>query len=77
MRITDEGGDENGHNKPQSSIMDSIKARSQVAPADNSGTTRPWEKPKPREGHDPLSGRVTADVQSNKLKQLLGQIKAS
>jgi hypothetical protein len=77
MRITDEGGDENGHNKPQSSIMDSIKARSQVAPADSSGSSQPWEKPRPRDGHDPLSGRVTADVQSNKLKQLLGQIKAS
>jgi hypothetical protein len=77
MRITDEGGDENGHNKPQSSIMDSIKARSQVAPADSGSSSQPWEKPRPRDGHDPLSGRVTADVQSNKLKQLLGQIKAA
>jgi hypothetical protein len=77
MRITDEGGDENGHNKPQSSIMDSIKARSQVAPADSGSSSQPWEKPRPRDGHDPLSGRVTADVQSNKLKQLLGQIKSN
>ena len=77
MRITDEGGDENSHNKPQSSIMDSIKARSQVASADSGSNSQPWEKPRPREGHDPLSGKVTADVQSNKLKQLLGQIKAS
>ena len=77
MRITDEGGDENSHNKPQSSIMDSIKARSQVAPADSGSGSQPWEKPRPREGHDPLSGRVTADVQSNNLKQLLGQIKSA
>ena len=77
MRITDEGGDENGHNKPQSSIMDSIKARSQVSTADSGGSSQPWEKPRPRDGHDPLSGKITADVQSNKLKQLLGQIKAS
>jgi hypothetical protein len=77
MRITDEGGDENGHNKPQSSIMDSIKARSQVSTADSGGSSQPWEKPRPRDGHDPLSGKITADVQSNKLKQLLGQIKSS
>jgi hypothetical protein len=83
MRITDEGGDEGtGYNKPQSSIMDSIKARSQVKTADTGGEsdssppweratgTPAWEKP-PQE-----TGKVTADVQSAKLKQLLGQIKS-
>jgi hypothetical protein len=84
MRITDEGGDEGtGYNKPQSSIMDSIKARSQVKTADTGGEsdssppweratgTPAWEKP-PQE-----TGKVTADVQSAKLKQLLGQIKSN
>ena len=82
MRITDEGGEE--ANRPQGSIMDSIKARSQVKPvgaSEESGSTstaweRPtgtpaWEKP-PQD-----TGKITADVQSAKLKQLLGQIKAS
>jgi hypothetical protein len=33
MRITDEGGDEGtGYNRPQSSLMDSIKAKSQLKP---------------------------------------------
>ena len=84
MRITDEGGDEGtGYNKPQSSIMDSIKARSQVKATDTGGEsdssppweratgTPAWEKP-PQD-----TGKVTADVQSAKLKQLLGQIKSN
>jgi len=84
MRITDEGGDEGtGYNRPQSSIMDSIKARSQVKAADTVGEsesspsweratgTPAWEKP-PQE-----TGKVSADVQSAKLKQLLGQIKSN
>ena len=70
MRITDEGGDQGtGYNKPQSSIMDSIKARGQVkavdAPEESSPTK--WEQ----------GPKVTADVQSAKLKQLLGQIKSA
>ncbi len=61
MRITDAGLDESGHafgngGPPRSSIMDSIKAKSQIK--DNIEHTK-----------------ITADVQSNKLKQLLGQIK--
>jgi hypothetical protein len=84
MRITDEGGDEGtGYNKPQSSIMDSIKARSQVKPAEGEETgnvsakweratgTPAWEKA-PQE-----TAKVTADVQTAKLKQLLGQIKSN
>ena len=78
MRITDEGGDEGtGYNKPQSSIMDSIKARSQVKPAEGDASTPPWERAKPREDFDLEAPKVTADVQSAKLKQLLGQIKQS
>jgi len=80
MRITDEGGDENGYNKPQSSIMDSIKAKSQVAASSDSAWTPPaggthvWDKPMVKHGD---VAKISAEVQSNKLKQLLGQIKAS
>jgi hypothetical protein len=84
MRITDEGGDEGtGYNKPQSSIMDSIKARSQVKAADtgeSSESSPPWERatgtPAWEKGPQE-TGKVTADVQSAKLKQLLGQIKSN
>ena len=84
MRITDEGGDEGtGYNKPQSSIMDTIKARSQVKPDQGEETgnvstkweratgTPAWEQP-PQD-----TAKVTADVQSAKLRQLLGQIKGA
>jgi hypothetical protein len=84
MRITDEGGDEGtGYNKPQSSIMDSIKARSQVKAADageSNNSSPPWERATgtPAWEKDPQeAGKVTADVQSAKLKQLLGQIKSN
>ena len=78
MRITDEGGDEGtGYNRPQSSIMDSIKARSQVKPAESESNSVSWERPKAKEGFDLEAPKVTADVQSAKLKQLLGQIKQS
>jgi len=84
MRITDEGGDEGtGYNKPQSSIMDSIKARSQIKTtetAEASESSPPWERatgtPAWEKGPQE-TGKVTADVQSAKLKQLLGQIKSS
>ena len=80
MRITDEGGDERdnfrGGAKP--SIVDSIKARSQVKPTEETGEgSPPWERAQPREDFDLESPKVTADVQSAKLKQLLGQIKQS
>jgi hypothetical protein len=51
--------------------MDSIKARSQVAPAADSTYTPPWSAPAP--GVD--VAKVSGDVQSAKLKQLLGKIK--
>jgi hypothetical protein len=89
MRITDSGGDEgNGYNRPQSSIMDSIKAKSQIKTPDSTEeASRPtkWEKPTGTHAWDYQAGgkelkpeaveKVTADVQSAKLKQLLGQIK--
>ena len=75
MRITDEGGEDGDQysKKPATSIMDSIKARSQVAPAAASEDTPPWESPTP--GLD--TAKVSGDVQSAKLKQLLGKIKTS
>ena len=80
MRITDAGGDEEGFSKkPTSSFMDQIKAKSNVGAAASNESTTPkferatgtpaWEKG-PQE-----TGKITADVQSAKLKQLLGQIK--
>jgi len=91
MRITDEGGDEGTrYNKPQSSIMDSIKARSQVKATDTEttgSTSTKWEKPTGTHAWDYQPGgkelkpevaeKISADVQSAKLKQLLGQIKQS
>jgi RecA/RadA recombinase len=65
LRIRDlgeESGD-TGARKPMSSIYQSIKAKSTVGTTDNDS--------------DGDIGRITADVQSNKLKQLLGQIKQS
>jgi hypothetical protein len=78
MRITDEGGDENGYNKPQSSIMESIKAKSQVKAADaHNDDSAPWEPAASTKGRYSADvGKVTADVQSSKLKQMLGKIKA-
>ena len=77
MRITDEGGDEGGYNRPQSSIMDSIKAKSKITAEGEAGGTseRPtgtpaWEKPMAE------SAKITGEVQSAKLKQLLGKIKS-
>jgi len=73
MRITDEGGDEGGYNgSGKSSILDSIKTKSTVAPggiSEKPTGTHAWDKPMD-------TGKVAADVQSNKLKQLLGQIKS-
>jgi Neuraminidase (sialidase) len=66
MRITDPGEDEqagNGFKKPN--IYESIKTQSRVTPT---------------ETVDQSTGEITkvlADVQSAKLKQLLGQIKQS
>jgi hypothetical protein len=80
MRITDLAEDEQqslGFVK-KSNILDSIKTRTTVSSADTNGEnaapsweratgTPAWEQP----------AKVSADVQSAKLKQLLGQIKQS
>jgi hypothetical protein len=79
MRITDAGGDEGtGYNKPQSSLMDSIKARSQIKAADeiegNTSKSAPWERATGTPAWE-QPAKVDGDVQSAKLKQLLGKIK--
>ena len=82
MRITDEGGDQEGYSKkPTSNIMESIKARSQMtSDNDSDKSSQSWERAKPKEGFDPFTisetSNVTADVQSAKLRQLLNQVKA-
>jgi KaiC/GvpD/RAD55 family RecA-like ATPase len=81
MRITDAGGEDGDNSfskKPTSSFMDQIKAKSNMNSSNEESTqpkfqratgTPAWEQG-PQE-----TGKVTADVQSAKLKQLLGQIK--
>jgi hypothetical protein len=77
MRITDAGGEdgENSFRKP--SLMDSIKAKASVTPAEPVVTPGQWERAKPKDGHDPFAAKISADVQSTKLKQLLGKIKTT
>jgi hypothetical protein len=73
MRITDEGGEDGDtySKKPSTSIMDSIKARSQVSQPAASEDTPPWES----SASSVDTAKVSGDVQSAKLKQLLGKIK--
>ena len=83
MRITDAGesGEESSGFVKKPSIYDSIKTQSKVVEkiklteGDSESSSAPWERPKAREGFDLEAPKVTADVQSAKLKQLLGQIK--
>jgi hypothetical protein len=65
MRITDLAEDEQYQEfkKRAPSIYESIKAKSQIVPGEATAT----------EPDEP--GKITADVQSTKLKQLLGKIK--
>jgi hypothetical protein len=78
MRITDAGGEEEGFSKkPTSSFMDQIKAKSNVKSEGDDklpGGTHAWDKPLAQSDD---SAKVTADVQSSKLKQLLGKIKTT
>ena len=80
MRITDPGSDEsdNFRGGPKPSIMDAIKAKSNTNAAtsdepkfERATGTPAWEKPEVTSD----GGKVSADVQSAKLKQLLGKIK--
>ena len=78
MRITDEGGDQSDTRPSGSHIMESIKARSQVKAADtDADSTASWEPAASTRGRYADTSKVSADVQSAKLKQLLGKIKTS
>jgi hypothetical protein len=67
MRITDNGGDDDSSGSfKKPSIYDSIKPQSRI--------NNPTEKIDSDTGE---ISKITADVQSAKLKQLLGQIKQS
>jgi hypothetical protein len=68
MRITDPGEEEqSAFKKPGNNLLDSIKAKSTMI--NNTDSNNAVEREE--------TGRITADVQSAKLKQLLGQIKQS
>jgi hypothetical protein len=77
MRITDAGGEdgENSFRKP--SLMDSIKAKASVTPAESTASASRWDRPTPKDGNDQFDTKISADVQSSKLKQLLGKIKTT
>jgi archaellum biogenesis ATPase FlaH len=85
MRITDAGGDEQDtfRGGPKASFMDAIKAKSTVKSDGEEkppvwekpqGGTHAWDKPMAQSDNTP---KVSADVQSAKLKQLLGKIKSN
>jgi hypothetical protein len=81
MRITDAGGEDGdsgsfGH-KPSASLMESIKAKSQVQAADaiEGNTPTKWERATGTPAWE-QGPKVSADIQSSKLKQMLGKIKA-
>jgi KaiC/GvpD/RAD55 family RecA-like ATPase len=84
MRITDAGGEDGDNSfskRPTGSFMDQIKAKSNVSNTSSDESIAPkWERatgtPAWEKGPQD-TGKVTADVQSAKLKQLLGQIKQS
>jgi hypothetical protein len=71
MRITDPGeeaGPVNAFKKPD--ILSSIRTQSRTVPS--SADKSSYSIAEPEE-----SGKITADVQSAKLKQLLGKIKTN
>ena len=79
MRITDEGGEDadNVSRTPKPSFMESIKARASVTTSEPTESNKGWTRAQPKPGIDPFdpTPKVGAEVQSNKLKQLLGSIK--
>jgi hypothetical protein len=69
MRITDPGEDAGPVNSfAKGNLLDSIKAKSTLSTAPDSGAF---------DNSSNDSGKITADVQSAKLKQLLGSIKTN
>jgi hypothetical protein len=79
MRITDEGGEDGdtGSRASKPGFMETIKARATVTPSETVTSNNAWERGQPKPGVDPFdpTPKVGAEVQSNKLKQLLGKMK--
>jgi archaellum biogenesis ATPase FlaH len=80
MRITDAGGDQSQHEfkNPVSSIMNTIKAKSSVNLLSNNDATSQQhlrERPQAKEGMDPFAPKITAQVETNKVKSLLADLK--
>jgi hypothetical protein len=69
MRITDPGEDADPVNSfAKGNLMDSIKAKSSLSKLSDTDSF---------DNSNDNIGKITADVQSAKLKQLLGQIKTN
>jgi KaiC/GvpD/RAD55 family RecA-like ATPase len=73
MRITDEGGDSNGHQQP-SSIMQQIKTKSTTVNDD--GTISEFRRGEAKEGFNLETPQIKAEVGGSKLKGMLANIKA-
>ena len=71
IRSLDED-DSQYQSKPQSSIMDSLKTKSKVSPAEIKTDARNDKEIDPRKGDD--IGKVKATVESGKLRQLLNDL---
>ena len=77
MRITDEGEDASGYQPHASSIMNQIKAKSNVTASDEDvGGATKWPKPQAKEGFNLETPQIKADVNGSKLKSMLAGIKA-
>lgn len=79
MRITDEGGEDSENRFSKPNIMDTIKAKSSVSPAipaETGVSSNKWERGTGTPAWE-QAPKVTADVQTAKLKGLLNKIRAS
>ena len=79
LRITDlaeEDGPSFMAKSGTNALIDSIKQRSQVTTRseDSSGTSAGWERASPKEGFDLGKPKIKAQVESSKLRQLLGNL---
>jgi hypothetical protein len=57
-----------------SSLLNSIKQRQTVQSEDASGTGSTWERASPKEGFDLGKPKITAEVASSKLRELLNNL---
>jgi hypothetical protein len=79
LRITDlaeEDGPSFMAKSGTNALIDSIKQRSQVTARseDSGGTSAGWERASPKEGFDLGKPKIKAQVESSKLRQLLGNL---